>query len=175
MLSVKFAAFFRERVVVDANVLIDLAEIDALQLLNSVFSHVSIPESIVQFELKTIDLTQIRYSASNICTKKGYKLFTELGKHYRGLSEFDRTLLSIAIENGFLCVTNEKPLRKVCNEYQIKYTGTLGILGCCYEVGIIAVEELAQFVDKLEASSCYLHSDLVKQFRDEFGLQKQAV
>lgn len=174
-MTVSYTAFYGKKATIDANVIIDLSEIDALELPNRIFASVNIPESIVRFELQTLDLSDISYYAPTISTVEGYELFRTLGLDYPMLSEHDRTLLTIASENGLLCVTNERPMRKVCEEYNLGYTGILGILGCSHQTGVISIHQLTDSLDKLEESSCYLGKGILIQFRDEFGLTKRVV
>lgn len=175
MLGVSFAKFHGKDAVVDANVIIDLSEIRALSLLNQIFASVSIPESIVQFELQTLDLKDISYRTSTILSSAGYELYRTLGHAYPMLSEYDRTLLTIAHDNGLLCVTNERPMRRVCEVYGLSYTGILGILGCSHQTGIISALQLKDLLDKLEKSSCYLGEVVLTGFREAFELTKDVV
>lgn len=92
-----------------------------------------------------------------------------LGIRYPRLSEHDRTVLAIASQNGMVCVTNERPMRKACVEYNLQYAGTLGVLGCARQAGIISIDRL------LEQASCYLRKDTLVEFRDEFELLNRVV
>ena len=91
------------------------------------------------------------------------------------MSEYDRTVLAIASQNGMVCVTNERPMRKACVEYNLQYAGTLGVLGCARQAGIISIDRLADLLDKLEQASCYLRKDTLVEFRDEFELLNRVV
>ena len=84
--------------------------------------------------------------------------------------DYDRTVLAIAVEGDLVCVANDKPMRRVCEEWGLSVTGTLGILGCAKQMSFIYVDELAVLVDKLEQGSCYLKKDLLIMFRSDFGL-----
>lgn len=175
MLTVSYTTFRGKKAIVDANVIIDLSEICGLELLNEVFSSVNVPEAIVRYELQTVDLSVLSYVAVSISSPQGYEFFSKLGLGYPMLSEHDRTLLTIAREGGLLCVTNERPMRKVCATYNVHYTGILGVLGCACRIGIIPIHQLADLLDKLEESSCYLAKDILIGFRDEFGLMNRIV
>jgi predicted nucleic acid-binding protein len=175
VLTVSYTTFRGKNAIVDTNVIIDLSEIGNLELLNEVFSSVNIPEAIVRHELQAIDLSTLSYAAVSISSTEGYEFFTTLGLDYPMLSEYDRTLLTIARENGLLCVTNERPMRKVCAAYNVAYTGILGVLGCACRTNVIPIHHLADLLDKLEESSCYLATDLLIGFRDEFGLMNRIV
>lgn len=169
MFEVKYTSFFQKPAVFDANVIIDLIEIGALPLLGMIFSSVYIPESMLAFELKTVDLSSVSYTPANITTAQGYAVFSKLGR-YSTLSDYDRTVLAIAVEGDLVCVANDKPMRRVCEEWGLSVTGTLGILGCAKQMSFISVDELAVLVDKLEQGSCYLKKDLLIMFRSDFGL-----
>ncbi len=174
MVIVSYTKFFRGHAVIDANVIIDLSEIGGLSVLNRVFARIAIPEQVVQFELQTVDLTRISFAKLNITSSEGYRLFSQLGKRYLELSQYDRVTLAIACENRLICATNERPMRRVCKKYNIEVVGTLGVLGCAKQTDLISKKQLAHFVDLLELSSCYLSEKLLRGFRQQFGLATEA-
>lgn len=168
MVIVNFRKFFHRRAIIDANVIIDFYEIEALSLLEQVFAQIFISEQVVHFELRTVDLTNLSFKKSNILSTEGYRLFFQLGEQYpQQLSQYDREILAIAHENSLICVTNEQRMRQVCKEYDILAVGTLGVLGCAKQTGLISKKRLGSLVDLLEHSSCYLGKELLRDFRDQ--------
>lgn len=173
-MTVNYEKFFRRPAIIDANVIIDLDEIRALELLEQVFARVVISEQVVHFELGTINLAKISFEKGNIASTEGYRLFGQLGEQYLQLSQYDREIVSIAYEKGLVCVTNERPMRTVCQAYNITVVGTLGVLGCANQTGLISQKRLGDLVNLLEHSSSYLGEELLRMFRQQFGLVGEA-
>ncbi len=90
--SSKYFKLLGRPVVVDANVLFDLRELDALYLLNEVFSEVMIPQDTLSRELdpETLQcLADIKYVSAIITSEKGYEVYAQC--HTRSaLSHCDR-------------------------------------------------------------------------------------
>lgn len=96
----------------DASVLFDFYEINALNILNNVFSEVYIPSPLMEEIIRDEQLQQVKrelvYSEIVIETLEAYELFNELSKEKRMLSTNDKHLICIAFEKGYLCASRCK-------------------------------------------------------------------
>lgn len=161
--------------VLDANVLIDFYELGCLDLLFRVFRIIIIPRTLYEEELLDDLKVELRnqgeeYQLKDITTETGMDLYRQMTtkETYKNLTRHDKLVASIAGENDGICTTNEKLLRRACAAYEIRYTGTLGILKKSYKKGYLTQDKLIQLVELLvsDATSCYLKPELVEAFKD---------
>lgn len=160
-------------VVVDANVIIDLKELDSLFLLNELFSTVMIPKDTIERELD-LDiqegLEEITYKAGIIRSGEGYNIYSQCMKR-KSLSHCDRMSIALAMENQYVLCTNEKPARAQAVELGLEFTGTLGILATAYQRGAIEKEKAIYLFRYLyEKGSCYISSTLLDEVLSELGI-----
>lgn len=161
-------------IVVDTCVLIDLDELNCLHLLSQIIPSVTVSkithDSEVNDALKA-KLNSYPIKLVNITTEIGYQLYEQLinDPRYKKLSMYDAFAIAIAKEQGIYCGSNEKLIRKACEEFGVAYLGTLGILGLAYELKQISQEELEHYLSVLEsgATSCYITKDIIDEFRKE--------
>ena len=175
--------FKGETIVVDNNILTDFMEItmaleyDYLSILNKLFSEVKIPTPVLEDENIYESLGNLNYIEGTISTKIGFKIFIELGNSddsiAKRLSEYDRIVIAIAGGSGLLAVSNDKPVREICDRYSIKVTGTLGIIISAYENRIIDYSHMLDCLEFLfsEESSCYLSKNLKTEIYDYYNIE----
>ncbi|AZT91500.1 DUF3368 domain-containing protein [Caldicellulosiruptor changbaiensis] len=103
------------------------------------------------------------YDIANLETEEGYRFFQEL-KKFKAFSVYDRLVISIALQEKIICVSNDKPVRKICKKYGINSTGTLGILCAAFEKGIISKKELKELIDEYQSNSgAYINKDIINE------------
>jgi predicted nucleic acid-binding protein len=161
-----------ETIVVDNNILIDFMEMtaalsyDYISILNQLFEKVKIPTPILENENIYDDFGSLEFIEGTIETELGFDIFIELGdledNIANRLSEYDRVVIAIAGEGELLAVSNDKPVREICNKYKIKVTGTIGVIISAFENKIIEFGQLKKCLKFLfsEDSSCYLSNNL---------------
>lgn len=166
-------------VVVDNNVLVDLFEIGCLNLLFDIFVDVIIPQIIYDDELPPeikIEIEKNKFHIGLIETEVGLETYALLVNEieFKKLSSYDRFAISIAKENLYYCNSNDKPVRNACKKLNVKYTGVLGVLGRSYIKGIITIEQLETYIEKLisDDTSCYIDLKVIEQFKVEIISEK---
>lgn len=171
--SSKYLKLIGRPVVVDANVLFDLRELDSLHLLNELFSQVIIAQDTVNKELDSeiIELLkETEYTAGFITTEAGYTAYA-LSQARSTLSHYDKMAIALAVENDSILCTNEGPARKQATALKIELTGTLGILAAAYQNGNIDVNQVTlHFRYLANEGSCYVSADLINQVLADLGL-----
>lgn len=160
-------------VVVDANVIIDLKELDSLFLLNELFSTLIIPKDTIETELD-LDiqegLEEITYEAGIIRSGIGYSIYSQCLRR-KSLSHCDRMSIALAAENNCVLCTNEKPARAQAGELGLEFTGTLGILAAAYQCGAVDKEQAIYLFKYLyEKGSCYISNTLLDEVLSELGI-----
>ena len=169
----KYKKLVGRPVVVDANVLFDLMELNSLYLLNDVFGQVLIPQATIAIELDNETrecLNNIEHVAEVITSAKGYEVYALCHKR-KVLSHCDKMAIAIAAENSFILCTNEGPARRQGAVLKLEITGTLGILAAAYESGIIdqiKVIQLYKYLD--QEGSCYISQDLLYEVLSDLGI-----
>ena len=150
--------FFNRPVVMDASVLFDFYEINALYVLNTVFSKIYIPTALMGEIVQDEQLRQVKgqldYEEIVFETVEAYELFDNLSKEKRMLSVNDRHLICTAYEKGFLCASNDGLVSKACRELNIDNPRTLGILGCARLMAILDKEKLIMMFNKIVSDEC---------------------
>lgn len=154
--------------ILDTNVIIDFQRLEHLEIPPQVFSKVFVSGFVVSKELPPEIVKQLKnlgYNVVNLNTEKGYKFFHEL-KKFKALSVYDRLIISTAFQEKIVCVSNDKPVRRVCKEYGIKSTGTLGILCAAFEKKIISKEKLEELIEIYQNNSgAYVSKEIINEIR----------
>jgi predicted nucleic acid-binding protein len=169
--------YYKASVIVDNNVLIDFCELDRLGLLFDVFSKVGIPKLIHDKEIEenVIDiLGKYHYELYNMETETAYDAYAVLttNKRFRRLSECDKLAVSIAKQFDYYCTSNDGLVREACKELNVKYIGTLGVIGCAFAVNLIEKEEFLKIIGLLlsDSTSCHLKLEIVNSFLEKFDI-----
>ncbi|MFW6030002.1 MAG: hypothetical protein ACOCRO_07075 [Halanaerobiales bacterium] len=156
----------------DNNILTDFMELtaaleyDYMNILNQLFSKITIPTPILDDETISDDLGSLQYAEGVFKSELGYSIFMELGrsedKMAKRLSQYDRYVIAIAGEADLLAVSNDKPVREICKKYDIEVTGTIGIISSAYENKLIFFQQMEHAFIFLfsDQSSCYLDNRL---------------
>ena len=152
--------------ILDTNVIIDFQRLSYLEIPLQVFSKVFVSGFVVSKELPAEVVKKLKdlgYDIANLETEEGYSFFQEL-KKFKALSVYDRLVISIALQEKIICVSNDKPVRKICKKYGINSTGTLGILCAAFEKGIISKKELKELIDEYRSNSgAYINKDIINE------------
>lgn len=144
--------------VLDNNILNDFTELQCISLINQVFVKVYIPQSILEREaiLETIqsNIEWLEYQPTAIEKVESYEFLSKILKDKPALSDYDAECIAIAREKMIYCTSNEKRVISICNEYNVECTGTIGILCCAFEHGIISKGKFEGLIKKLFSPEC---------------------
>ena len=121
-------------VVMDSSVIFDLHVLGCLEVIFKIFQVVGIPRVLYNDEIDPIVCEVIdadRCKIMDIKNKSGMDLYQTLVNDlkYRSLSRCDRFAIAIAKESMYFCTSNDKVIRRVCDEFGVRCTGVLGVLG----------------------------------------------
>jgi len=175
----KFRSLYKKSVIFDTCTITDLFELNTIYLPLEIFTEAFVSTDIFVEELdkqKVDNLKKLGYNNLPLKTNRGYSLFVQLNEEYPSLSTADKIVISIAYERGIICCTNDKNVRKACNQKGIEYTGTLGILCCAYEHKILDKNTFAGLLFKYEQkSSAYIKPTLIKSIRKVYGISENII
>lgn len=175
LVKTSFLDIYKQQAVIDNNIIQDFIDLNQLPILNKIFDRIIIPQDILNDEVlgeNLLLLNQLKFSTCTISTEKGYEIYCSLLSRKK-LSHYDRILLSIAKENSLLCTSNDKPIRLVCEELNMKVTGTLGILCCAYEKEFLSYEDFCLFFNTyLSLPQTRIGQDIENEIRRLYNIKK---
>ena len=169
----KIKALLGKEAVIDNNIICDLSELGCIELLNKIFKKVLIPKSIIDMEVIQFkdSLEKIDYLEVAIETIEGYTFMSKILTEHSGLTDCDAEVVTIAYEKYLLCTSNEKRIMTTCEENNIEFTGTLGILCCAYEHSVIDIRTLEELINKLQYDcSCFLSKRVLQEVRNYYKI-----
>ncbi len=159
----------------DANVVIDYQKSD-LSVLGLVHKHVGevhILTTIIE-EVDGVDVVDFERLGLKVVEPKLSHLTQAAAK--RGQLSFrDRLCLAVASEAGFICVTNDKQLRRVCNEEGVGVLWGLEIMTALVLANAMSAEDTVQVAEKIHLSNpLHISRTLVNQFtKVVHGIEKK--
>lgn len=164
--EVKYKSLLGQDVTIDANVAIDLWELECLELLGAVFRTIYIPRLVLDTEIPHLasNLILLNPVQAEISSRRGWEFFRLLKCEFPALSEQDRLVMTTCYEIKTVCVSNDSGVRKACKSHRIQVTGLLGVLGCARIHSIISQDKLRTLIHKLTHTSCYISPNLINSF-----------
>lgn len=155
----------------DANVLIDYCNGD-IRVLSLVNTHVG------QVCIATPVLDEVIALDERTCAEMGLTLVEPdaeqlivAGQVRGGLSAEDRLCLLLAKANGWICVTNEKLLRRECEKQDVQVVWGLELLALLVESAGITRERAARLAHAIHmANPLFINERVVLSFLKRIGL-----
>jgi predicted nucleic acid-binding protein len=155
--------------VVDANVFITLAAVDAVDLLDGLDGRVVIPERVAD-ELVD-DRSQAAFAA--VRERDGCRVVrgkdrlddarTHLGDPGGDAGGVGVLALALDADGRVVAVTDDKPLRKVCKALSIPVSGSIGVLVRAVERGTLDGDEAIQTLYAMDEVGARLSASLVRR------------
>lgn len=153
----------------DANVLIDLCHVDGISVLTQLAS-VEVLD-VVFDECTYPDQIQDKIIESGITQVVVQPLWIRLAQQYcQGkLSQQDALCLHYAMTFNRVLMTNEKPLRNLCQQKNINHHGTLWIIQQAYEKNVVPNVELCKWLSILVAEGSRMPKQELANMRNLLG------
>lgn len=152
-------------IISDANVIIDYLKADEniIKIATATIFDIYIPIPVLKNEIDQLSEAKAK--------KLGIKLYEptleeieQTGSGNKGLSFNDKLCLQAALKNGWICSTNDKPLRKECGKYSVKVLWGLEIMIKLNALGYLAKSEAIKTVNKMKASNVFITDKIQKDF-----------
>jgi len=138
----------------DANILIDLAQANALHLLRLVtdagIATIAVPHCVYAEARSEIDETGILGCGLIMVHESLETKIKAVSINEKGLSDTDKTLLQMAMERHYSIWTNDGTLHKKCKAYGVLAYWEFEILLKLYEVRLVAADDLLELAATLE-------------------------
>jgi predicted nucleic acid-binding protein len=140
----------QEKVYVDTSSLIILNKINALDLLNKIYSNVIIT-NYIQLELNEA-------IPSWISVELTYNIDQSFLKNFNlGLGETS-IIINAIINNGFLIIDDLKA-RKIATTLRLRFTGSIGILIISKELKLI--DSVKYYLEKIQTTNFRISDDII--------------
>jgi predicted nucleic acid-binding protein len=142
----------QEKVYVDTSSLIILNKINALDLLNKIYSNLIIT-NYIQLELNEA-------IPSWISVEQTYDINQSFLKNFNlGLGE--SSIIIKAIENNGFLIIDDLKARKIASKLRLRYTGSIGILIIAKELGLI--QSVKFYLEKIQTTNFRLSDILINE------------
>ena len=155
----------KKDLLIDANVLIDFRNSDfsLFGLVNSNIGRVYIINRILD-EVKGVEIDECVSLGLTIINPER-EIIIEAESKLAQLSSNDHLCYLTAEKSGYICVTNDKNLRKICEENGVKVLWGLELIQFLVEKEVLGAEEATQVVKKIQQKSPrYFPNSLVQSF-----------
>ena len=140
----------QEKVYVDTSSLIILNKINALDLLNKIYSNVIIT-NYIQLELnETIP--------SWISVELTYNIDKSFLKNFN-LGPGESSIIMNALENDGFLIIDDLKARKIATTLSLRFTGTIGVLINAKELGFI--HSVKYYIEKIQTSNFRISDALI--------------
>ena len=149
----------------DANVLIDYLQSDfsVLGLVNKHVGEVCVLTTIID-EVEALDPVDCERIGLKVIEPELAQLTLAATKRGR-LSFADHLCLLVAMDGGFACVTNDKPLRNACTEEDVDILWGLEIMTALVRAGEMLATDVIQTAEKIHQSNpLHISIQLVDRF-----------
>lgn len=141
-----------EGLILDATALIDFCWLGEWEWLKQQYSHLYIAQEVLdsdRLEETTRKAAAQYLEAITLDTEELFLSFIEFRTRTPLLSEADRSTLALARHRFLLCVSDDRLIVKICNEYGISYIRMLKLLSQMVQSEHKTVEEVIVMADIL--------------------------
>lgn len=160
-------------IISDANVLIDYAisAPDVLRLINTHLQKLYVASPISK-EVNQLSSSEIRGLGLEIIEPTFVQL-VEANKvriENPSLSSQDAICFVMAHDNGWACLTNDKPLRKICSTFNVACIWGLEIMLSLVIHKVLSAEKALKIAVDIQMKNSYISLETVEAFQRKIGL-----
>lgn len=167
------AKFAQSGIICDANVLIDYSKSapTVLELISKHVCklHVALPvlREVDQLSTTTTEALKIDLIEPTLTQLVDAAAIRQQNP---ALSGQDALCFILARDNGWVCLTNDKALRKYCSSNHIACLWGLEILHHVVATGRLTPQEAFRIVQDIQSKNRYIHPNIVSKFKKQLGL-----
>ncbi len=155
--------------ILDANVLIDFVDADA-SILAIVSKHVGtihVASSVFE-EVDQLDASMAQSLGIDVVEPE-LELLDEAVRTRGRISVQDRVCFLLAKSNGWICVSNDGGLRRVCVAENVSILWGLEMMGRAVEAGVLPGEAALQVARKIQENNPYITDEIVAAFAAKYA------
>lgn len=157
----------------DADVLIDYRDSD-LSILALVVQHLA-PVHVVRDVVDEVDdLSLARCEELGLTViEVEPQVLLQLSALPRRLSRYDRLSLHVCQENDWICVTNDRLLRRTCNEHNVRTRWGLQLMLDLVSAGGLSASRALKTARRIHANNPHhISKKILKRFSSRLGLRE---
>jgi len=150
--------------VVDATVLINFARVERLELLDQLETEIWCPQEIWEqtvvktwsdYDVESEMRTLYRDGTMKVKEVNNPEQLQLMATFLKRMDEGEADALALAVTNELPVVTDDRACRNVADEYDLNYTGTIGLLFSLVKKNAIALEQGAQIHEQMKEEAFY--------------------
>ncbi|MGR3319175.1 MAG: hypothetical protein ACUZ8O_11940 [Candidatus Anammoxibacter sp.] len=153
---------------IDANVLIDYCEndISSLSLFSKEVGTVHIPTPIIQEEVSQLSIDRAIEHHFKLIEPEIEQVF-EANLIEKKTSFYDNLCFILSQDNKFTCITNDKPLKRLCKKYNVPSIWGLEILAILAQEEKISKKKAVSTAIAIQKSNPFITHKIVEQFKNK--------
>lgn len=152
----------------DSSVIVDFYLVGRIALLQELFSGRLLLSDFVRRELIEASLQFAEVQTVTISTDEEWELFRKLRADRPGLGLGELGAICVAGFHEAILVTNDRQARLAAEEANVPVHGSLGVLECAVEVGLISGTEAVEVLGEMMSQGAWISEELAEQFRKKF-------
>ncbi len=159
----------KTKLLLDSNVVINYDNADILCVLSLVNKHIG------QVYILTAVLEEVGDLSDVDCARRGFEVIETTPSEMilagklqvgSGPAEVDDQCLAVAQKRSYICVTNDRVLRRSCDNHGVNCRGGLGLLILLCEKQQITTNQAKEYADKLSKTTRRLGKDVKQKFHE---------
>ncbi len=159
-------------IVSDANILIDYlnTEPNILGLISKHIQKLYVPIPILK-EVEQLGEDNAEKLGLEIIepTLAQYNLAVKIKQANPALSNQDSICFAMAKDNNWACLTNDKPLRNLCNKNSITVLWGIGIMLKLVSADVLSSSKAVQIALEIKSQNRHITNEIVDIFKDQLG------
>jgi len=160
-------------IISDANVLIDYAKSDpnVLGLINKHISKLYVPSPVLS-EVDQLNKSDIAKLGIEIIEPSLAQLIeaAQIRQDKPSVSGEDAICFVIARDNNWACLTNDKALRKYCEDGKVTCIWGIGIMRHLVKAGKLTPQKAFDIAQDIQSKNKYIAPAVIKRFQKQLGL-----
>lgn len=156
--------------IVDASVLIDYCKINLslLAIFSKEIGTVYIPTPIIHEEVSQLTIPKARKHHLKPIEPKIEQLMEAeaLGKQ---TSFYDNLCFILARDNGYTCITNDKPLKRLCENYNVPSIWGLEMMVMLVNKGKITKRKAVNCAFTIQKYNPFITNEIIQRFKDKIS------
>tara|TARA_B100000315_G_scaffold137413_1_gene126559 strand:- start:244 stop:744 length:501 start_codon:yes stop_codon:yes gene_type:complete len=153
--------------IIDANVLIDYckADLSILTIFSKAIGTINIPTPIIYDEVSQISITKAEKFFLNPVEPTLEQLIE--AKTIKRTHFCDNLCFLIAQHNGYTCVTNDKPLKRLCKKHNVPSIWGLEILVILANKSKITKRKAVNVAYAIQKSNPFITNEIIQRFKNK--------
>lgn len=154
--------------IIDSSVLIDYCknDISSLSLFSKEVGTIHIPTPIIHEEVSQLSITRAKKHHLKLIEPE-IEQALEASSIEKKTSFYDNLCFILSRDNKFTCITNDKPLKRLCSDNNVPSIWGLEMLAILTQEGKISKKKAVSTAIKIQKSNPFITHKIVEQFKNK--------